>query len=105
MSFYVGRRVVCVCVNFSREPVWRGTIRVFPTLNCVYTIRTMRDVGDVSGLCFAEIVHPPSDFAEGFVEPAFDSRRFRPVRTASIDVFRTLLAPIDAQPNRESELV
>ena len=30
MSFYVGQRVVCVCVNFSHEPVWRSThIRVF----------------------------------------------------------------------------
>jgi hypothetical protein len=33
MSFHVGQRVVCVCVNFSREPVWRGTIRVFANDN------------------------------------------------------------------------
>ena len=104
MSLYIGQRVVCVCVNFSREPVWRGSIRVFPQLGCIYAIRTIRHVGDVTGLCFAEIVHPHSDFAEGFVEPAFDSRRFRPIRPTSIDV-RALLTPLDAQPKRAFELV
>ena len=70
MSFHVGQRVVCVCVNFSREPVWRGAIRVFPKLNEIYTIRSMRRVDDLIGLCFEGIVHAPLHFAEGFVEPA-----------------------------------
>jgi hypothetical protein len=105
MSFHVGQRVVCVCVNFSREPVWRGTIRVFPALNRIYTIRSLRQVDDVIGLCFEEMVHLFSDFAEGYVEPAFDSRRFRPVRTTDIDLVPALLVPLDAELKREPELV
>ena len=105
MSFHVGQRVICVCVNFSREPIWRGTIRVFPTLNRIYTIRSMRQVDDVIGLCFDEMVHPLSDFAEGYVEPAFDGRRFRPVRTTTIDDFRALLTPLNAKLKHEPELV
>ena len=105
MSFHVGQRVICVCVNFSREPIWRGTVRVFPTLNRIYTIRSMRKVDDVTGLCFEEMVHPLSHFAEGFVEPAFDSRRFRPVRTTTIDDFRALLTPHNAKSKRVPELV
>src|SRR5437016_3073963 len=94
MVFYVGQRVVCVCVKFSREPVWRGNVRVFPQLGSVYTIRSIREERDLIGFCFAEIVNPRGDFGpRGFVEPAFDSRRFRPVRTTSIEVFRRLLVP------------
>jgi len=105
MSFHVGQHVVCVCVNFSRESIWRGTIRVFPKLNRIYAIRSMRRVDDVTGLCFEEMVHPPSDFAEGFVEPAFDSRRFRPVRTANIDILREFLVPLNTKSKRSPELV
>jgi hypothetical protein len=105
MSFHVGQRVVCVCVNFSPEPIWRSTICVFPKLNWVYRIRCIREVHDIIGLCFEEMVHPPSDFAEGFVEPAFDSRRFRPIHTTRIEVFRALLVPLDAKSNCEPELV
>ena len=38
---------------------------------------------------------PPAQFAEGFVEPAFNSRNFRPVKRTSIEVFTRLLAPAD----------
>jgi hypothetical protein len=94
MAFCVGQRVVCVCVNFSREPVWRGNVRLFPQLGSVYTIRSIREERDLIGLCFVEIINPPGDFGpRGFVEPAFDSRRFRPLRTTSIEVFRQLLVP------------
>jgi hypothetical protein len=105
MSFDIGQRVVCVRVDFSREPVWRGAIRVFPKLNSIYTVRSVRKVGPLIGLCFREMVHAPAHFAEGFVEPAFDSRRFRPLRTTSIDRFRQLLRPVDLTPNRAPELV
>ena len=52
MSFYVGQRVVCVDVNFSHEPLWRSCVCVFPRLNSIYTIRAMRCVNDLIGLCF-----------------------------------------------------
>jgi hypothetical protein len=104
MSFQVGQRVVCVCVNFSHEPVWRSVVRVFPELGAVYTIRSICAAGDLIGFCFEEIINPPGHFSRGFVEPAFDSRRFRPVRMTNIDVFRALLVPLDEKSNREPEL-
>jgi hypothetical protein len=100
MDFYVGQRVVCVCVNFSKEPVWRSVVRVFPELGSVYTIRSICAAGDLIGFCFEEFCNPPGHFSRGFVEPAFDSRRFRPVRTTSIEVFRKLLVP--AGPKRKA---
>jgi len=105
MNFHVGQRIVCVCVNFSREPVWRSVVHNFPQLGLVYTIRSICTAGDLVGFCFEEIVNPPGHFSRGFAEPAFDSRRFRPVRTSTIDVFRELLVPLDAKSKREPELV
>lgn len=64
MSFRIGQRVVCVNIDFSREPTWRAAISTFPELRAVYTIRSMRAVGDVIGLCFEEIVHPFAHFAK-----------------------------------------
>jgi len=95
MDFHVGQRVVCVCDNFSREPVWRSVVRVFPKRGGIYTIRSICEAGGLIGFCFEEFVNPPGHFSRGFVEPAFDSRRFRPVRTTSIEVFRRLLVPIE----------
>jgi hypothetical protein len=105
MSFHVGQRVVCVCVNFSREPVWRGVVHTFPALGSVYTIRSICEVDDLIGFCFEEMINPPAHFSRGFAEPAFDSRRFRPVRTTNIDAFSALLAPLDAKSKRLPELV
>jgi len=53
----------------------------------------MREVHDLIGLCFHEIVSPRRDFAEGYVEPAFDSRNFRPVTRTSIEDLEKLLVP------------
>jgi len=95
MSFYIGQRVVCVNVDFSREPTWRRTVRTFPKLNGVYTIRSICEAGDLIGFCFHEIVNPCGHFSRGYVEPAFDSRRFRPIRTTSIEIFEKLLRPVE----------
>ena len=101
MDFYVGQRVVCVCVQFSKERAWRNVVRVFPKHGAIYTIRSICEAGDLIGFCFEEFVNPPGHFSRGIVEPAFDSRRFRPVRTTSIQVFRELLVP---NPERERDL-
>jgi hypothetical protein len=105
MSFYVGQRVVCVDVNFSHEPLWRSCVCVFPRLNSIYTIRAMRCVNDLIGLCLSEIVNSYEYFIEGYAEAAFDSRRFRPVRTTSIDQFTKLVRPVISKSNRTPELV
>jgi hypothetical protein len=103
MSFYVGQQVVCVNIDFSREPTWRAAVKTFPQMNSVYTIRSICEAGDLIGFCFHEFVNPPAHFSRGFAEPAFDSRRFRPVRRTNIEVFEKLLAPIDRKSRRKQE--
>jgi hypothetical protein len=105
MHFYIGQRVVCVDVKFSDEPLWRSCVRAFPRLNSIYLIRDIRNVHELVGLCFHEIVNAPADFAEGYVEAAFDSRRFRPVRTTNIEIFKALLITDRVGSRRQRELV
>ena len=64
-----------------------------------------RTVNDLVGLSLHEIINSSALFAEGYVEAAFDSRRFRGVRLTSMDVFKRLLIPRDLQSGREPELV
>jgi hypothetical protein len=95
MSLDVGQQVVCINDAFSSCPYWRAAVSAFPKLNGIYTIRHMREAHGLLGLCFYEIVSPPAQFSEGLVEPAFNSKNFRPVRPTSIAVFEKLLAPAD----------
>ena len=93
MSFHVGQQVVCVDDRFSRRKDWRRAVRVFPKLNSIYTIREIFTEGDRVGFCFYEISNPPAHFAKGYLEPAFNSRNFRPVKATNIEVFERLLVP------------
>ena len=93
MSFHVGQQVVCVSDRFSSDMRWRRTVRTFPILKAVYTIREIHVEGPLTGFCFHEIVNPCTWFAAGYGEPAFNSRNFRPVKRTSIAVFERLLAP------------
>ena len=102
MSFHIGQQVVCISDRFSPEPHWRSAVSAFPKLHMIYTIRDMREVHGLVGLCFFEIVCRHARFAEGYVEAAFNSKNFRPVKRTSIAVFETLLAPV---PGRPLELV
>jgi hypothetical protein len=95
MSFHVGQQVVCISDVFSPCEYWRAAVSAFPKLHGIYTIRHMREAHGLLGLCFHEIVSAPTDFSEGFVEPAFNSKNFRPVKPTSIAVFEQLLAPVD----------
>lgn len=95
MSFHVGQQVVCINDVFSPCEYWRAAVSAFPKLHGIYTIRHMRKAHGLLGLCFYEIVSAPADFSEGFVEPAFNSKNFRPVKPTSIAVFERLLAPVD----------
>ncbi len=98
MSLHIGQQVVCVNDVFSSCPYWRRALTALPKLHMVYTIRHMREAHDLLGLCFYEIVSPPAQFSEGFVEPAFNSKNFRPVKRTSIEVFEKFLAPTSAPP-------
>lgn len=95
MSFHVGQQVVCVDDNFSKREEWRRAVRVFPRLHSIYTIRQIVDEDDLIGFCFYEIRNPRAYFGKDFLEPAFNSRNFRPVRQTSIEVFERLLVPND----------
>jgi hypothetical protein len=105
MHFSIGQHVVCVDTNFSHEPVWRRCVRAFPRLNSIYLIRDIRKVHELVGLCFQEIENASAEFAEGYVEAAFDSRRFRPVRTTNVEMFKALLTPDRVRSRRQQELV
>ena len=93
MSFHVGQQVVCISGVFSPCPYWRKALTALPKLHTIYTIRHMREAHGLLGLCFYEIVSPPAHFSEGFVEPAFNSKNFRPVKPTSIDLFLKMPAP------------
>jgi hypothetical protein len=95
MGWHVGQRVVCINDVFSPCAYWRRAVSAFPRLRAIYTIRNIREAHGLIGLCFYEIVSPPAQFSEGFVEPAFNSKNFRPVRRTNIDAFTKLLAPTD----------
>jgi hypothetical protein len=105
MSFHVGQQVVCVNDRFSRDMRWRRTVRNFPVLNSIYTIREIHVEGPLVGFCFHEILNPYTRFAAGFGEPAFNSRNFRPVRTTNIEVFKRLLAPTSTKVGKFRDLV
>jgi len=102
MSFHIGQQVVCISDRFSAEPHWRRSVRAFPKLHMIYRIRDMREVQSLLGLCFFEFVNRHARFAEGYVEAAFNSKNFRPVKRTNIEVFEKLLAPV---PNCPLELV
>jgi hypothetical protein len=93
MSLHVGHQVICVNDVFSPCPAWRAAVTSFPVLRGIYTIRHIREAHGLIGLCFHEIVSPRRDFAEGYVEPAFNSKNFRPVTRTSIESFKSLLVP------------
>jgi len=95
MSFAIGQQVVCVDGVFSPDPYWRSTVRTFPKLHGIYTIREIRRGDRLVGFCFYEFANPRARFAAGIFEPAFNAKNFRPVRKTSIEVFRRLLVPID----------
>jgi len=105
MPFGIGQRVVCVDENFSHEPLWRSCVNAFPGLNSIYLICDRRTVHELVGLCFHEIVNASADFAEGYVEAAFDSRRFRPVRSTNVEIFQALLITDRVRSRRQRELV
>jgi hypothetical protein len=95
MSFHVGQQVVCVNDQFSQREDWRATVRSFPKLHGIYTIREIFEYEPLIGFTFVEISNPCAHFSKGYHEPAFNSMNFRPVRKTSIDVLRKLLAPSD----------
>jgi hypothetical protein len=94
MDFHIGQHVICICDQWSPEPAWRAAVRAFPKLGGIYTIRDICDREGLIGLMFEEMRHEPAWFCVGLVEPAFNAKRFRPVRKSNIEVFKKLLEPL-----------
>lgn len=74
-----GMKVVCI-QEFTPSRYYQ---EVCPTLNAVYTIRTI-DTSTIPGsskifLRFIEIVNMPHRYEDGYNEVAFDSEHFRPL--------------------------
>jgi hypothetical protein len=95
MSFHIGQQVVCVNGKFSDDIEWRRTVRAFPQLHSVYTIREIIEDPPLVGFCFYELPNERHQFRSGHHEPAFNSRNFRPVKRTSIEALEKLLAPTD----------
>ena len=106
MSFQVGQQVICISDSWLPNEFWRRTVRTFPQINSVYTIREIREGTNLIGFCFYEFVNPRVHFRNSYLEPAFKSQNFRPVRRTSIDLFERLLVPVDstAAPRKERRL-
>jgi hypothetical protein len=83
-NFHVGQQVVCV------DDQWDDDDQVErPVRGRVYTIRSI--IGSLDCLQLVEISNRPKRYREGYAECAFFSRRFRPLRKTSIEVFERML--------------
>src|SRR5271169_5755772 len=108
MGFYIGQQVVCVNDQFSQWEYWRQSIRTFPSLNSIYTIRIIRRGEDYGAepffsFCFYELVNTPVLFKLGYFEPSFVSEYLRPIKKTNIDVFEKLLVPVSPAGARRKE--
>lgn len=77
--FKYGQKVICVIFN-GNGPA-RECCKIIPIKGEIYTVRELRTTkfNGAIGLLLEEIVNPPYDYAQGFAEPSFDPRCFRPV--------------------------
>jgi hypothetical protein len=91
MTFGIGDIVVCVEeFDQPKEPGER-----YPVVGGIYTIRGVEFPDDAAcGLLFEEIVNPPHDYEQGFVECWFDSEYFRRVIKTDISTLEAMLSPI-----------
>lgn len=99
MAFHVGQRVVCIIQG--KAPAF-CPVAVYPNKGSVYTVREVRDDRPMGGspevilLCEIDNRHCIGARGPGvraFIEPAFNSRGFRPLCESRLDQFRAHLTP------------
>lgn len=101
-----GDKVECINGTFNCDPSWlRQTINK-PISGRVYTVRALepsRYVGDPDAILLSEVINPPGHFCDGFLEPAFNVARFRPIRRreTSITIFQELVREVKQGAPRE----
>lgn len=78
MSSWAKPGVKCVCVNGDWGPnAWYGW-EFLPKVGHVYTVRETLQIDGQDGVRLVEITNPKTDYAFGFIEPAFATARFLP---------------------------
>lgn len=89
MTFRVGQKVVCIDGNIGGG----CGLETFPIKGMVYTVRAVRwsDWHQSEQLRLVEIENEPRRYHDGVFECGFNSQRFRPVKTTSIEIFRAML--------------
>ena len=96
-GFYVGGLVVAL-ETFNRRP----GVQDIPIKDRIYTIRDAAVYSNGTlGLRFKEIRNDAAKWCEGFIEVAFQSDYFRPVRPQSIEWAREIARDVK-QPQREN---
>ena len=89
--FSPGQLVICI-VDYSTVAPIQGAPNL-PAKGVVYTVRDAVVGHRLPGIRLMEVVNPPVECVEGFLERVFSSRDFRPLDRARLDVFRRALAP------------
>ena len=94
-NFHVGQKVVCIDQHRpSAAASWiaQGIVPTYPAKGCVYTIRAIvfHSYTGAALLLLEEVVNV---VPAGMLEPGFDAKHFRPVKTTSIEIFERLLVP------------
>lgn len=72
----VGSIVVCVDDSFSADALKQ--LKQLPTKNKQYMIRQIEDrIDGTCGVLLEEVINPPRETIDGFLEPKFKINRFR----------------------------
>ncbi len=69
--------------------------RQVPSKGTIYTVRDKFTANGLTGLYLEEIINKKVRSAEGLLEPCWDARQFKVVKTPNIDSIRQILTDID----------
>lgn len=86
--FHIGQVVVCIR-QFKGDGPDRDIS--YPQKGCAYTVRDIIVLGDAAGIRLEEIINAPRQNLEGYFEPAFVTRNFRPAVKTDISIFTEML--------------
>ena len=98
--YQIGQQVVCLSSDWVDRPI------ISPVEGGVYTIRGFLNDGDNFGFYFEEFINKKynlrfSDSSIRKLEPAFNSKKFRPVKKTNIDIFHRILNNV---PNKSEKV-
>lgn len=91
MAFRVGQKVVCINDDWEELD---GPEVVYPRKDAIYTVREVDAAPDETFLAFRELVNPPQDYNEGYLECHFAAINFRPIVERKTDTGFAILEEI-----------